>query len=38
MMVETLTWLQQTSGGSGGGFFSSHPATGDRVQRLRNMR
>lgn len=38
MMVDTLTWLQQTSGSSGGGFFSSHPATGDRVERLRNMR
>lgn len=38
MMVDTLSWLQRTSGGSGGGFFSSHPATGDRVERLRGMR
>ena len=38
MMVDTLSWLQRTSGSSGGGFFSSHPATGDRVERLRSMR
>lgn len=38
MMVDTLSWLQQTSGSSGGGFFSTHPNTGDRVERLRNMR
>jgi predicted Zn-dependent protease len=34
LMVETLTWLQQTSGSGGGGFFSTHPNTGDRIQRV----
>ncbi|MDT8443219.1 MAG: M48 family metallopeptidase [Desulfuromonadales bacterium] len=37
MMVSTLTWLEQASGSSGGGFFSTHPTTGDRVERLRSM-
>jgi predicted Zn-dependent protease len=37
MMVNTLTWLQQTTGGSSGGFFSTHPATDDRVDRVRNL-
>ena len=34
-MVNTLTWLQQTEGGSGGGFFATHPATGDRIEALK---
>jgi predicted Zn-dependent protease len=37
-MVNTLTWLLQTSGGSSGGFFSTHPATGDRIEALRNLK
>lgn len=37
MMVSSLTWLEQVSGSSGGGFFSTHPMTGDRVERLRSM-
>jgi len=37
MMVNTMVWLQQTTGGSGGGFFATHPATDDRIDRLRNM-
>ncbi len=37
MMVDTLTWLQQTEGTSGGGFFATHPATGDRIQAVQNM-
>lgn len=35
IMADTLTWLMQTEGGSSGGFFSTHPATGDRIQALR---
>jgi Zn-dependent protease with chaperone function len=35
IMPATLTWLMQTEGTSGGGFFSNHPATGDRIQALR---
>jgi predicted Zn-dependent protease len=39
IMAETLTWLMQTEGGgSGGGFFSTHPATGDRIEALRRAR
>lgn len=37
MMVNTLVWLQQTTGGSGGGFFATHPGTDDRIDRVRNM-
>lgn len=35
VMEETLTWLLNTEGGSGGGFFASHPATDDRIAALR---
>ena len=35
MMVNTMVWLQQTTGGSGGGFFATHPATSDRIDRIR---
>ena len=35
IMAATLTWLMQTEGGSGGGFFATHPATGDRIEALR---
>jgi putative metalloprotease len=35
VMAGTLTWLMQTEGGSGGGFFASHPGTADRIQALR---
>jgi len=37
VMIETLTWLMQAAGPSGSGFFSTHPATGDRIERLRRM-
>jgi predicted Zn-dependent protease len=36
IMADTLTWLMQTEGGSGGGFFATHPATEDRIQRVRS--
>jgi Zn-dependent protease with chaperone function len=36
-MIDTLTWLMQGEGGSGGGFFATHPATGDRIEALRQM-
>lgn len=39
VMADTLTWLMQTEdSGSGGGFFSTHPATGDRIEALRRPR
>ena len=37
-MIDTLNWLLQTEGTSGGGFFATHPATGDRIQALRDLR
>ncbi len=37
LMIDTLTWLMQMEGGSGGGFFATHPATGDRIQALRRL-
>jgi predicted Zn-dependent protease len=36
VMEDTLTWLLQTEGASGGGFFATHPATDDRIAALRN--
>lgn len=35
VMEETLTWLLNSEGGSEGGFFSTHPATDDRIAALR---
>src|SRR5215468_3297339 len=35
VMINTLTWLQQTEGAGGGGFFATHPATGDRIEALK---
>jgi predicted Zn-dependent protease len=37
-MIDTLSWLMQTSGGSEGGFLATHPATGDRIEALRDLR
>jgi len=36
VMIDTLSWLVQTGGGGAGGFFSTHPATGERIEALRN--
>jgi Zn-dependent protease with chaperone function len=38
LMIETLNWLLQVSGGSSGGFFATHPATGDRIEALRQLK
>lgn len=38
LMIDTLTWLMQTSGPSGGGFFATHPETGDRIEVLRQLK
>jgi predicted Zn-dependent protease len=35
-MMNTLGWLMQSEGAGGGGFFATHPATGDRIEALRN--
>ena len=37
VMANTLTWLQSTAGNGGGGFFSTHPATGDRIEAVQKM-
>jgi Zn-dependent protease with chaperone function len=37
VMADTLTWLMQVEGGSGGGFLATHPATSDRIQALRKL-
>ena len=38
VMIDTLTWLMQASGSEGGGgFFSTHPATDDRIDALRKL-
>ena len=37
VMADTLTWLMQAEGSSGG-FFATHPATGDRIEALRSAR
>jgi Zn-dependent protease with chaperone function len=36
VMGNTLTWLLQTSGPSGG-FFATHPGSEDRIQRVHNL-
>jgi Zn-dependent protease with chaperone function len=35
MMIDTLTWLMQTSRSDKSGFFATHPATEDRIQALK---
>ncbi|HEU5305544.1 MAG TPA: M48 family metallopeptidase [Gemmatimonadales bacterium] len=37
LMIDALSWLMQASGPSGGGFFATHPATGDRIEALRKL-
>ena len=36
IMSDTLTWLLQATGPSGG-FFATHPGTAERVQRIRSL-
>lgn len=39
IMVRTLEWLMASSGSGGkGGFFSTHPGTGERIEALRKLR
>jgi Zn-dependent protease with chaperone function len=38
VMINTLTWLMDSTGSDGGGgFLSTHPATGDRIDELRRL-
>jgi len=36
-MADALTWLTKVEGASGGGFFATHPATGDRIDAVNNL-
>jgi len=36
VMGNTLTWLMQTSGSSGG-IFATHPGTDDRIKRIHDL-
>jgi len=33
--INTLTWLLQTGGASGGGFLATHPGTQERIDALK---
>jgi Zn-dependent protease with chaperone function len=38
VMINTLSWLMDSEGsGGGGGFLSTHPATGNRIEELRRL-
>ncbi|MDO8475708.1 MAG: M48 family metallopeptidase [Candidatus Rokubacteria bacterium] len=37
VMINTLTWLIQTAGGSNDGLLATHPGTQERVDALRNL-
>lgn len=37
VMINTLTWVTRTSGDSGGGFLSTHPASAERIDALRSL-
>ena len=36
-MLGTLTWLTQAKGSGGGGWFSTHPGTEDRIEAIRKL-
>jgi predicted Zn-dependent protease len=36
-MADTLTWLLQTSGPSGGGMLATHPGTQERIDALKKL-
>lgn len=37
-LIDALTWISRASGGSGGGFLSTHPALDDRITTIRRLR
>jgi len=37
-MINSLNWLMQLNGDTGGGMFATHPATSERIQALQAMR
>jgi metalloprotease len=38
VMIDTLSWLKQTNGDTGGGILSTHPAISDRIRALQALR
>ncbi|HXG50106.1 MAG TPA: M48 family metallopeptidase [candidate division Zixibacteria bacterium] len=38
VMVDTLAWLMELDGDTGGGILSTHPATSERIRALRSVR
>jgi len=37
-VINTLAWLMQRNGDTGGGMFATHPATSERIQALQAVR
>src|SRR6266849_1363251 len=37
VMIDTLTWLLQTGGASGGGILATHPGTQERIDALNKL-
>ena len=37
-MLDALNWIRRTSGESGGGFLSTHPALDDRIATIQRLR
>ncbi len=37
MMASTLAWLARSEGDGGGGFFATHPATGERIADVQKL-
>jgi predicted Zn-dependent protease len=36
-LINSLEWIERQSGGGGGGFLSTHPATADRIEALKRL-
>jgi putative metalloprotease len=36
-LINALEWIERQSGGGGGGFLSTHPATADRIETLKRL-
>jgi len=37
-LINALEWVERESGGGGGGFLSTHPATAERIEALKRLR
>jgi predicted Zn-dependent protease len=37
VMIQSLAWILERQGNSGGGFLSTHPATDERIRALRRL-